>query len=155
MDFDALLNILGALLLWRVLLSLAMGIALGFTLVHLFPWFTGFQGIAIAILGLGAGLIWESYSTTPPGPNQTPAAKTTPFVTGLATTLASAIWGVISSSTSHSFAAGLLIMVPALWSWYWYVSKFKSTSTKNQLNFYVILASTAYLFSAGIANMAR
>jgi hypothetical protein len=155
MDFDALLNLLGALLLWRVLLSLVVASVLGFALVYVLPWFTGFQGIAIAILGLGAGLIWESYSTTPQGSNQTPAAETTPFVTGLAAALAGAIWGVISSSTSHSFVAGLLILVPALWSWYWYVSTFKSTTTKGIANLCVILASTSYLFSAGIANIAR
>lgn len=76
MDVDGLIGLFAVLLHWRVLLCLLGSSAFAIALVHIFPWFSGIQGIAIAGLGLGLGLAWEGWETWGVGVEAEPKRET-------------------------------------------------------------------------------
>lgn len=119
-----------------------------------FPWFSGIQGIAIACLGFGFGLAWEDWVTRDVGTKIEPVRETKPFTAAVATMLAGGTWGLLSSSSAHTFVTGLLVLAVALWRWVSYVGKSKSAAGKN--NFLLIsgLAVVAYMVAAASFNFA-
>ena len=154
MDIDGLIGLFGALLYWRVLLCLLGSSAFAIALVHIFPWFSGIQGLAIAGLGLGFGAAWEHWESRSTGINAAPERETKPFTATLATTLASGTWGLLSSSSSHTFVTGLLILAVALWWWIRYFGKSKSASDKGGFLLLAGLAVAVYMIAAAFFNIA-
>ena len=154
MDLDGILSLVLLVLHWRVALCLVGSTDLAIVLVHLFPWLSGLQGIVLAMLGLGAGLIWEAQVTTPQPVRPTKAAETTTGVACASALIAGATWGAFSASSMHSFLAGAAIFAFAVWGWLWYASTVQPPMPKERAYLCVVLAAAAFPIAAAVGHNA-
>ena len=156
MDLDGILALVLFILHWRVVICIAGSATLAFVLVQSVPWITGPQGIGLALLGLAAGAVWEANSSASPRTAQPHAEppETTAFVAGSAAALAGAVWGALSSSSLHSFFAGLVILALALKAWSSYACTQNSWVTKRRARWCNVLATLTYAIAALAAHNA-
>lgn len=115
MDLDSLLSLL-LMLLWRVVLCLAISSVLAFFLVQWFPWMSGLQGIALALLGLAAGLVWQSHVRAANMPNvATPETPVSLVLMGMV--VFGATWGLFSGTSKEAAAFGLVVLLLVAAGW--------------------------------------
>ncbi len=153
MDADGLFTLVLILLHWRVFLCLVVSSCAAIALVHLFPWFTGLQGAVIALLGLLPGAMWGARSTNRGVQKESADSNTTQGVAGAAAAIAGATWGAVSSSSVHSFLAGLVVLCVAAWGWSSYVGR-QHLASKQRVCFCVVLAALAYPLGAVLGHNA-
>jgi hypothetical protein len=144
LDAEGIVGVVALLFHWRITLCLTLAAALAIGLVQTIPWLTGLQGIAIALIGLFPGLIWEDNATSTPGRTHTSTNETSLFVACLSAAIVGAIWGMFSSSSFHAFTAGagLFVVFSVLWSWY--VVRIRCWLTKTRAYACVAVAAAAY-----------
>jgi hypothetical protein len=132
LDAEGIVGVIALLLHWRITLCVALAGALAIGLVQTIPWLTGLQGIAIALIGLFPGLIWEDNATSHRGRIHTSTNETSLLVACLSAAIVGAIWGIFSASSFHAFTAGagLFVVCSVLWSWFVVRIKFWLTSTR-------------------------
>lgn len=148
MDLDGVLALILLVLHWRVALCLIGSSALAIALVHLFPWLSGFQGVVLALLGLVAGLIWETQATTPEQVEPQRPSETTVGVACASALIAGATWGACSAGSVHSFLAGAVIFVIAAWGWVWFAGVAQSSAAKGRVYLCIALAAFAFPMAA-------
>ena len=154
MDLDGLFAIVGFILHWRVALCLIGSSTLAFVLVQAFPWLSGLQGIALALLGLLPGAIWEAQETTLQSAPDSAPRKTTSGVAGASAIIAGATWGAFSASSAHSFFAGVVIFTLAAWGWFRYASATQPRIPIERVYLCTALAAVAYPVAAALAHNA-
>ncbi len=153
MDFDGVGWIFSLLLQWRVALCLAASSGAAILLVQLFPWLSGLQGIAIALLGAVPAAMWEaSRQAPPPVPAQASAPETSLPVAALAAVLAGATWGAISAGSMHSFMAGLVIFLLASGGWSWFHGNVAPLADSGRRHLCIVLAGLAYPLASLLAH---
>ena len=148
MELDGTLGLLALLLHWRVALCLLFSTVAAVLAVHLFPWLTGLQGIVLAFLGLGVGVMWEAQSGSKVSVASVPDTKTTQSVAGAAAGIVGATWGGFSSTSVQSFMAGLVIFVAAAACWAWYAGSAHAWVSRRRAQFCVFVAAVAYPLGA-------
>lgn len=152
MDLDGVLSLILLVLHWRVALCLVVSSAIAFVLVHFFPWLNGLQGIAIALLGLVAGVAWETQATV-----VEPAKSATPPQTSASVAFASALlaggtWGAISSVSMPSFLAGAVIFALAAWGWLRYAGASQTPMPSGRALLCIVTAAVAFPIAAAVAH---
>ena len=153
MDLDGIFALFLFMLHWRVAICLTASTILAVALVNLFPWFTGFQGIVVAFLGLLPGGVWEGEAMQRSSKTVARPA-TTSAVSGVAAVIAGAVWGASSSSSAHSFVAGAFIFAGAAWGWSRYAATLGPPMKREQVLLCVVLASVAYPIVALVVSIA-
>lgn len=150
MDLEGVLSVLLLLQHWRSVLCLAGGAVAAYVLVHVFPWLTGLQGIALAFLGLPVGVIWETRVSgrSAPTPAPAPNSQTSPFVAGACAVAVGAAWGGCSSTSVDAFMAGSVVFVVAAIWWAWYAGVRHRWASQGRVRFCVLVASLSYLAGA-------
>lgn len=149
MDIDGALGVLGLLLHWRIVLCIAGSTTAAYFAVQSFAWRTGLHCFVIAFLGLGFGAMWEARATnkstvaTAPDSQQTSAA-----VAGAVAVISGATWGVFSSTSIHSFVAGVFLFVAAAWWWHWYACSRHTWVSGRRAWSCIFLALCAYTLGA-------
>ena len=113
---EGLIGLIQLVIHWRVVLCLLASTLAAFALVHLFPWFSGLQGVVIALTGLIPGCAWHARNE--PHQSQSNTA-TSSFVAGLCAFFIGAIWGGASSSSLQSAFAGIVVLALALIAGYY------------------------------------
>lgn len=154
MDLEVVFVVLQFLCHWRVSLCLFASSALAILLVNVFPWLTGLQGIAIALLGLAPGAAWEAKEWTARQPQTPKSAETSAWVAGAAAVIAGAAWGALSSTSMHSFFAGAVIFLLIAKSCSWGIAEFNYGVAKERVYLSVALAGLAYPIPALVAKNA-
>lgn len=147
MDLEGIVTVVGLLLHWRIAASLVASSVTAALLVHVFPWLTGLQGIVLAMFGLLPGLLWEAQATAAQRQANSKPANTSGGVAGAAAVIAGATWGVMSSTSSHSFFAGAVILSFASWVWARYAMA-EYHVAKERVIVCVLLAVAAYPIAA-------
>src|SRR6188768_2450893 len=142
----------GLLLHWRILLGLCNSSALAFLLVSVVPWFSGWQGAVLALLGLFAGATSGDGSGTKEA-KPVDAETSTVAVCGAAV-LAGALWGAASSASPPSFLAGLVVVALLIWAWLRLVGADASPRQRDRIVLGCLAWFVAYLLGAGIAAIA-
>ena len=117
MDADVLLSLLGMLLHWRVVLCLAISSIVAFFLVQWFPWMSGLQGIFLALLGLGAGLVWQTSERGANAPKTaTPETPNSVVLVGIV--FLGATWGLFSATSKEAAVFGLVVLLLIASGWW-------------------------------------
>lgn len=98
---------------WRVLLIGSISVYAAVYSAQTFSWFSGPQGIALAMIGIFAGMLWNEAAWEPSGP---PATPDTPEHTSITVaTLSSAFggfaWGSLSTHSLGSIIFGLMLLI--------------------------------------------
>jgi hypothetical protein len=157
MDIDGLLGVAALLLYWRTALCLLASSVLAIALVHLLPWFSGLQGIAIAALGLFPGVLWDTAAsakrqTSSIAPS---APKTSASVALLTAFVFGAAWGGFSSTSNETMLAGFAFMALPATGWYWHAAstQFQVVSRQRAIGC-IAVAAIAYAAAAAILNRA-
>jgi hypothetical protein len=149
MDLEGLLGFIWLVLHWRVAVCMAASTVTAILAVQSFSWLTGLQGIVISFLGLGFGAMWQVRSE--PHRTQTdeaPDSQTSTAVAGTAAALAGAFWGVFSSSSFHSFLAGIAIFLMAAWWWSWYAQSRQRWVSSQRAWLCIGIAACTYVLGA-------
>lgn len=154
MDLEAVFLLISLVMHWRVVLCLISSSWLAIVLVHTFPWLSGLQGIALAILGFFAGVIWETHTTDPKLAKPTEPPQTTTGVACASALIAGCMWGTFSASSMHSFFAGIVIFAFAAWGWIWYAGVMQPPLAKERTYLCVVLAAIAFPIAAAVSHNA-
>lgn len=144
MDAEGIVGVIALLFHWRITLCVALAAALAIGLVQTIPWLTGLQGIAITLIGLFAGVIWDGNTTSQPGRTQTSTNETSLHVACLSAAIVGAIWGIFSASSFHALAAGAALFVVFSVLWSWYVVRIKCWLTRTRAYACIAVAAVAY-----------
>ena len=133
---------------WRVLLAFVVSSILALFLVQAFPWFSGWQGAVLALLGVFVGVASEQAASTPK--NAPPPQETSAGLASTAAGLAGALWGAASSVSGSSFVAGLIVGLLVIWVC-WLVSGTDAPArTKDGIVQCSLFATLGFLLGAGI-----
>lgn len=149
---DALEYLLALLGHWRVLLSLVISALGAVVFVHVFPWFTGLQGIVLGALGFLPGAIWESRAEASSSASSSRLKALQLWVVGVLSLIACVVWGAASAATLPSFFAGLVLLVLVACVWCWSVAHIRSALTMPRASLLVGLAALAYAVAAWLAH---
>lgn|SRR6218665_3039367 len=148
MDVDGAIGVLGLLLHWRVALCIAASTVAAYFAVQSFTWLTGLQGIVIASLGLGFGAMWDAGATKTSPVTTVPDSQTSTSVAIAAAIIAGATWGFFSSTSMHSFVAGMVLFAAAACWWHWFVCARHAWVSHNRARVCIFSAACAYVFGA-------
>lgn len=142
-----------ALILWRLVLSALVAVALAALLLAIMPGASPLLAVAIVLLGVGAGIVWQSKATFPSSASVQQAISRPVAFLGL--TFAGVFWGgIIEFATGSPFvAAALLIATPALSSPV-IVAATKSALSLRQLVFATIACVAGYAIIYAIHGIA-
>ena len=142
MNLEGAAGALWVVLHWRVSLSFVASLSAAYLLVQTVPWITGLQGVAIAAIGVAAGIAWEGRSTS--STNAPSLLSSRSGSLGLAV-ITGAAWGLFSSTSRESVVSGavLLVLGAALWSWY--VSRNKLTVRGRLIVYCISCAMLSFL----------
>lgn len=151
MDAEGLLFGLGALLYWRITLCLIASSLAAFALLHVFPWFTGIQGIVLAILGGVSGAAWQE-AVRPSKPSPEPARPTDTSVAVVSAAIFSASWAAFSALSLHSALAGAALLVLAAAGWFRYAIRIRGWLPVHTGVACVVVAFAAYPLAAWAAH---
>ena len=148
MDVEGAIGVLGLLLHWRITLCIAGSAVAAYFAVQSFAWLTGLQGIVIASLGLGFGVMWEASATKKPSVAAAPDSQTSTAVARTTAVTAGATWGVFSSTSIHSFVAGIFVFAAAASWWHWYACSRQSWVSGQRARSCMFFALCAYVLGA-------
>lgn len=114
-------TLLALLLAWRVLLSLGLAVLLAWALCLAAPTFTAAYGLALALLGLVFGTIWQARAEAGVGLfARIEAARVSKPVAFVGLAFIGALWsGVLWALKVHPLLiAALLLVTPLLVGWW-------------------------------------
>ena len=117
MDLDSLLSLLVMLLFWRVVFCLAISSIVAFFLVQWFPWMSGLQGVALALLGLVIGLVWQA-NVRGANPPKTAMPETPGSVVLVGIVVFGATWGLFSGTSKEAAVFGLVVLLLVAAGWW-------------------------------------
>lgn len=154
MDLDGAFSLLALLLHWRVVVCVFASSALAYLLVSVFPWFSAGQGIAIALIGILPGAIWEANSYDTKTDGAASPSETSSSVAGLTSILVGAGWGSLSGGSVHAFLAGAAIFFVAAKFWGTYARVQLKLENTGRIASSIFLAALAYPVGALIGHFA-
>jgi hypothetical protein len=155
MSFATLLSVLLFALHWRLALCVSGSSALAMVLVYAVPWLEGVQGLALGLLGLGVGMVWEGGAKKPPSSRPAPAAPTPTGVARTCALIVGAGWGACSAGSMQAFLAGAVILGLAAWAWRGYAGAMQLTWPRPHVHRCIGLAALAYGVAATVVHLVR
>ena len=116
---DDLLRIVIVALRWRVFFAIGAAVGLAIFGVRVVPWFSGVQGIALAVAGFFAGLAWEAHAHGEPIVAASSSRKTSPSLAALAFAVGGSVWGLLSCTSVGAAVLGAAFAIAGLAAWSW------------------------------------
>ncbi|WP_312844582.1 hypothetical protein [Diaphorobacter nitroreducens] len=100
--------VIAALVLWRLVVSVLVAVAVATALMFVAPGSSPFVAIAIVILGIAAGIVWQSRAEFPLSQPADPSVSRPVAFLGLA--FVGVFWGgILEFATGSSFAAAAFL----------------------------------------------
>jgi hypothetical protein len=145
MDIEGAIGVLTLLLHWRIALCVAGSTATAILAVQSVPWLTGLQGIAIALLGMGFGAMWDASAGKRAPVSEVPDAQTSTAVASTAAGIVGATWGLFSATSIQSFFAGVVVFAAGAWWWVWYAGSHHRWVSSRRARLCIAVALGAYV----------